>query len=349
MKRILIVYTGGTIGMVYDARTASLRPVALDNIRRLIPEIERLPVTLEYYSFLAPIDSSNVLPETWLLLARIIHDNYERYDGFVILHGTDTMAYTASALSFLLQNLAKPVILTGAQLPMDQIRTDARDNLINALVIASTEQHSLAEVGICFDGRLTRGNRTIKYSSEKFHAFVSPNFPPLVEAGVHMAYYTQHWLAAPTEGSLQIERQMDSAVGLLKFYPGIPQEVVRALLNAEGLKAFVLETYGTGNLPEYSWLLNLLAKRVDEGLILVNVSQCPAGGVEQGRYATSTKLVDMGVVSGADMTTEAAVTKLSYLLALHQGDATRVRHDFGTSLRGELTAPNQVQFTEERV
>jgi L-asparaginase len=337
VKKVLIVYTGGTVGMVSDARSGALRPADFAHIRGLMPEIDRMPIEVEYYSFLSPIDSSNILPEAWQLLARIVHDNYDTYDGFVILHGTDTMAYTASMLSFMLEGLAKPVILTGAQLPIDVVRSDAKENFINALEIATHPQVVVPEVCICFDSRLLRGNRTVKYSSEKFQAFLSPNFPPLAEAGVHLQFFTQHYLKPKSKNGLKVFREINPNVGLIKFFPGFSQEMLRALLNAPNLQAVVIETYGTGNLPEYTWLMNLLEERVKAGLVILNVSQCVAGAVDQGMYRTSRTLLDMGVVSGGDMVTEAAVTKLMHLLGRYPGEPEKLRGELAKNLRGEMT------------
>jgi L-asparaginase len=336
IKRILIIYTGGTIGMVSGADAGSLRPVEFELLKRYLPEIDRMPCSIEYYSFVSPIDSSNMLPEIWSLLARIVSENYDHYDGFVILHGTDTMAFSASALSFMLQGLSKPIILTGAQLPIDRVRSDGRENLITALEMIIGAKQALPEVAICFDSRVLRGNRAIKYSSEKFKAFESPNYPPLAEAGVHLEFYTQNWLHNTRRKRPVVQRELDANVGLVKFFPGMPREMVKAIFETPTLRAVVLETYGTGNLPEFSWLLNIINTRIREGLIVLNVSQCPAGMVEQGLYETSKKLLDYGVVSGQDMTTEAAIAKTMHVLG-RTTSGTEIRAELERNMAGELT------------
>lgn len=333
-KRLLVIYTGGTIGMETDPATGALRPVNLVRLNERLPEIDQMGAELTFYSFEQPIDSSNMTPAVWLRLAQLIVQHYEAFDGFILLHGTDTMAYTASALSFLLEGLNKPVLLTGAQLPLDRIRTDARENLITSIEIATAPQ-VLPEVAICFDTRLLRGNRTIKYSSLKFHAFISPNYPPLGDAGVTLELYTTNWLARP-EGPLQVQRALDVNVAQISFYPGIPEGVIETVLAAPQLRAVVLKTFGTGNVPDSPSLYRLLERRIGEGLVVVNVSQCPAGMVEQGRYAASHRLVELGVVSGRDITPEAALTKLMVLLGRHSSDAEVARR-FAQNLAGELT------------
>ena len=333
-KRLLVIYTGGTIGMVTNPATGALTPVELVRLNERLPEIDRLGAELTFYSFEQPIDSSDMTPAVWVRLAQIVAAHYEAFDGFVILHGTDTMAYTASALSFLLEGLNKPVLLTGAQLPLDRIRTDARENLITSIEIATAPQ-VLPEVAICFDTRLLRGNRTIKYSSLKFHAFVSPNYPPLGDAGVTLELFTSNWLARP-EGPLQTIDRVDPNVAQISFYPGIPEAVIETVLSAPQLRAVVLKTFGSGNVPASAALYRLLERRIREGLVVVNVSQCPAGRVEQGRYQASHRLVELGVVSGRDMTPEAALTKLMVLLGRYESDSY-VARAFNQNQVGEMT------------
>lgn len=334
-KRILVIYTGGTIGMIQSSRHPYLKPVDFNNIRHLIPEVERLPCELDFFSLEPPIDSSNMAPVVWERLTRLIVENYSHYHGFVILHGTDTMAYTASALSFMLKGVHKPVILTGSQLPVDIIRTDARENLVTSLELAAHPEVTIPEVCIYFDTKLIRGNRAIKYSSEKFQAFISPNYPPLVEVGIDLEFFQANWL--PDSGTFEPCLELSDTVGVLKFFPGIPQRLVEHTLQTPGIQAFILETYGTGNLPNFPWLIQILEKKIREGVILVNVTQCTAGRVMQERYEVGNDLQEIGVISGADMTTSAALAKAMYLLKLYEGDFRSVARGMTQNLVGELT------------
>jgi len=338
MTKILIIYTGGTIGMVNNPHTGALIPFDFEQIQQNVPELARLNYDLDVYSFNPILDSSNMDPQIWAKIAGLINERYEIYDGFVILHGSDTMAYTASALSFMLKNLGKPVVLTGSQLPIGEIRTDAKENLITALEIAATKSNGQAmvpEVCIYFDYQLFRGNRSIKYNSEKFEAFRSPNYPKLAEAGVNLSFFNNYISQQPGT-ALQLETNFNTNISVLKLYPGISETAVKAITRSSA-EAIVMETFGSGNTTTAAWFTDILQEAVDAGKLIVDISQCQGGSVELGKYETSKKLQQMGIVSGFDMTFEATVTKLMYLLG--QGLTYReVSSLMEQSLRGELTA-----------
>lgn len=336
--RILIIYTGGTVGMVMDGNSGALKPIGFKEIRDNIPEIVKLGFEVDVHAFNPPMDSSNMHPEVWVELAGIIGKKYEQYDGFVILHGSDTMAFTASALSFLLENLSKPVVLTGSQLPIGEIRTDAKENIITALEIAAARKGTRAlvpEVCIYFDYSLFRGNRSKKYNAEKFEAFYSMNYPALAEAGISIKYQRQFILKHP-EKKLKVHKKMDASVAVLKIFPGINEATVEAVLQTAGVKAVILETFGSGNATTAPWFLAALRAAIQRGITIIDITQCDGGSVELGRYETSTELLEMGVVSGHDMTFEATLAKLMFLLA-QQPSAARLRKLLETPLRGELT------------
>lgn len=335
---ILIIYTGGTIGMVMDERTGTLHPVSGRELHEHIPMPDKLNCRIEFHSFDPLLDSSNMNPSHWIELVTIIEENYEKFDGFVILHGSDTMAFSASALSFMLENLNKPVIFTGSQLPLGMLRTDGRENLVTSIELAATrvdDTPMVPEVAIYFESRLLRGNRTFKYNAEHFNAFHSGNYPELAEVGVHIKF-NSNYILKPNFRKLKAHKSLDNHVAVLKLFPGISEDVASALLNIPGLKGVVLETYGSGNAMNDPWFLELLAGAIRRGIIIYNVTQCKAGSVEIGKYQTSMELGRIGVISGYDITTESALAKLMYLFgAGFAGD--ELKQLLVTPLRGEMT------------
>jgi L-asparaginase len=337
MCQILIIYTGGTIGMMSDPKTKVLRPINFEQIMENVPELERLNCRIKVHSFAEIIDSSNMNPTIWSQLAELIEKNYDKVDGFVILHGSDTMSFTASALSFMLENLGKPVVFTGSQLPIGSIRTDAKENLMTAIEIAKAKKNDKArvpEVCIYFDYKLFRGNRSFKYNSVKFEAFRSPNYPILAESGVHMRYSIND-IRQPQEGGLIVHKELMSDVAVLKLYPGISPKVVENIVNAD-VRGIIMETFGAGNTTTDDWFIDLLKGAIDSGKVILDISQCKVGTVELGRYETSKQLKDIGVANGYDMTYEAAVTKMMYLLG-QSTDPKQVKEWLEMDLRGELT------------
>jgi L-asparaginase len=337
-KSLLLIYTGGTIGMIKDARTGQLKPFDFNRLLDEVPELHKFELDIDSHAFDTPIDSSDMHPAIWLQLAHLIGFHYDTYDGFVILHGSDTMAFTASALSFLLENLGKPVVLTGSQLPIGTIRTDGKENLITAIEIAAASKNGkplVPEVCVYFEYRLYRGNRTHKFNAEHFRAFQSPNYPLLAEAGIHLNYNETAIAAAP-EKKLRVHTTLDPRVAVLKLFPGFTPEVVEAMLGIKGLQALVLETFGSGNATTEAWFVAALEKAIKRGLIILNITQCAAGRVEQGRYQTSSQLKKVGVVGGSDMTTEAALAKLMFVLAT-TSDKRKIPTLLRKSLRGEMT------------
>lgn len=338
---VLLIYTGGTIGMLADPRTGLLRPMDLEHLEEQVPELERVGVRLESVAFERPIDSSDMRPSDWARIARVIGDSYARFDGFVVLHGSDTMAYTASALSFLLEGLSKPVILTGSQLPIGTIRTDAKENLITAIEIAAAKdvqgRAMVPEVAVYFEYRLLRGNRTVKVHAERFEAFRSPNWPALAEAGVHIRY-DRSAILPPRTGPLSVHARMDDHVAVVRLFPGIRGEWVRHAMSMPGLRAALLTTFGSGNGPTDADFIRALSEARERGVQLLNATQCVGGRVEQGRYVTSQAFVELGVIPCADMTVEAALTKAMFLLAAEQAPAAFAQR-MAAPIAGELTLP----------
>lgn len=345
--KILIIYTGGTIGMITEKKTGALIPLDFDQIIENVPELKRLPFQITVHSFRPIIDSSNMNQHVWVELAEKIEERYDEFDGFVILHGSDTMAFTASALSFMFENLSKPIVFTGSQLPISEIRTDAKENLITALEIASAKQNGVAtvpEVCIYFDSQLYRGNRAFKYNSAKFEAFRSPNYPVLAEAGVHLRF--NHANIRKVEGGvLRVHKKLENSIAVLKLYPGISETAVKAIVNSE-VKAIILETFGAGNATTDAWFINCLQEAVKKKKIILDISQCKVGMVELGRYETSRDLKTMGVANGYDLTYEAAVTKLMFLLG-RGFTPNRIVQLLETNLRGELSKTNPLAWSKQ--
>lgn len=337
--KLLIIYTGGTIGMAWDESAHTLVPMSFKQLKHHIPEIAKLGCEFEMHAFNPPIDSSNMSPEIWVELAQIIYKNYEAYTGFVILHGSDTMAFTASALSFMFENLSKPIILTGSQLPIGEIRTDAKENIITAMEIAGARYTSgkaiVPEVCIYFDYFLFRGNRTKKYSTESFEAFRSINYPPLADAGIDIKY-NEKFIAKQPDAPLQLNTNLNADIAVLKMFPGITAATVNAVLGSKDLKAVILETFGNGNTITDPWFINALESAINSGIVVVDRTQCDGGSVNLGRYETSAQLKRIGVTNGNDLTFEATVTKLMFLLG--QGyPVEKLKHYMEVSLKGELT------------
>lgn len=336
---VLIIYTGGTLGMSYDEKTGALVPFNFGQILEKIPTLTNMNIAITVISFPEPIDSSNVNMQHWVDMAYIIYENYDTYDGFVVLHGTDTMAYSASMLSYLLKGLSKPVIFTGAQLPISAMRSDARENLMTSLEIATAKANGkpiVPEVTIFFNHILLRGNRAKKVQSVHFDAFESENYPALAESGIVIDYNFAAIRPFEEGASLTYSKKMDNNVMVLKLFPGITEKLINSCFNMEGLRGVVLETYGSGNSPSEAWFIKGLEKAVQNGIHILNVSQCNGGRVIQGRYETSKDLKRVGVLSGGDITTEAAITKMMYLLASEKND-NDIRRRLVTPIAGEMS------------
>lgn len=342
---VLLIFTGGTISMGENAATQSLAPLDTERVLSFVPELQMLHVRIASVSFAPLIDSSDVDSDTWIRIAQIIAQHYNDFDGFVVLHGTDTMAYSAAALSFMLKNLTKPVIFTGSQLPMGVLRSDAKENLITSIELAAaknTQGHAMVpEVALFFEEQLMRGNRTTKRNTEEFDAFASFNYPLLAKTGVHIRFFSENIHYEDYKEPFSINTELSPNIAILKLFPGIRPENVQAILNIPDLRGVVLESFGSGNAPRAEWLYKLLKDACDRGIVFVNVSQCRAGSVEMGRYETSLNLQRAGIVSGYDMTMEAAATKLMTLLGRYT-DQMQIKTLMTKSLRGELTPPHHL-------
>lgn len=321
--------------MVKDAKTGSLHPFDMSKIYEALPVLKELPCELESYRCEPIIDSSNINPEYWINLVNIIEEYYDKFDGFVVLHGTDTMSYTASMLSFMFENLSKPIILTGSQLPLGMIRTDGRENIIGAVEIASSLEVNIPEVCIFFQDRLYRGNRTTKINSEYFEAFFSGNYPSLAKVGINITYKKNLFLEKPRK-EFRVYKKINDNIAIIKIFPGIKESYLRAVLKIKGLKGVVLETYGSGNAPTEKWFLDTIKEAIDNEIIIFNVTQCKSGSVIMGHYETSTHLLEMGTISGHDITTESAVAKLMFVLGNYT-DKEEIKELLNKSLRGEIS------------
>ena len=338
--RVLLIYTGGTIGMGCNRESGALEPLDFNHLISCLPEFAAIETGIDSYQFTPPIDSSDMTPRFWSRLVRIIADRYDDYDGFVILHGTDTMAFTASALSFMLENLTKPVVLTGSQLPIGQLRTDGKENLVTSIEVASAHHDDgtpiVPEVCIYFNGHLLRGNRATKVNADGFNAFESYNYPHLADAGVNITYHEEHILKRDFTKKLIPHFALDPNVTVFTLFPGVQEQITRHVIESPELRAMVMRTYGSGNAPHHPWLMRLLKEATSRGITVVNISQCDAGAVEMGRYDTGFQLKNMGVVSGYDSTVESALTKLMFLIGQHN-DVNLVRSNIVRDICGEIT------------
>ena len=338
IPNILLIYTGGTIGMIKDSVTGALENFNFNDLLESIPELNLLDCNISSKSFSNPIDSSNMKPSNWIEIGTIIEDNYKNYDGFVILHGSDTMSYTASALSFMLENLSKPVIFTGSQLPIGDLRTDAKENLITSIQIASLVENNqpvVQEVGLYFEYKLYRANRTTKINAEHFEAFDSPNYPPLIISGVNLSINYQSLLTAKKNKKLVVHKIFEPNILLVKLFPGINKETINHLFSTPNLKGMIFETYGSGNITNEKWFLKALKTIIDKKIPVVNVTQCAGGSVDMKIYSTNVIYRNIGIISGKDISTEAAVTKLMLMLGQNI-PANNFKTKFETSLRGEM-------------
>ncbi len=339
-SKVLLIYTGGTIGMNRNPHTHALEPFDFEHLLYNVPELKQFDTKISTYQFDPPIDSSDMSPLRWTDLSHVIADHYEDYDGFVVLHGTDTMAYTASAMSYMLENLTKPVIFTGSQLPIGQLRTDGKENLITSIEIAAARHQDgtamVPEVGIYFNGHLLRGNRTTKQSADEFNAFESFNYPHLVDAGVNITYHEDLIRKPDFTKPMTPHFRLDNNVIIFSLFPGVREDLIRHIIATPNLRSIVMRTFGSGNAPQNPWLISALKEGTRRGKVIINISQCLQGRVEMGRYDTGYQLKEAGVISGYDSTVESAVTKLMFLQS-HYDDPEQIRKYMQRSIRGEIT------------